>query len=248
MTGRTLLLAGGHTRYSMLRLVRAGMGLTVVCALGAVALMVSLLADAELLSSPSELGAAVLAVALVATMVSALVHTVLVADESSRPGWVRYVGTLPGRHGTRTLGMLVAACVVGLLAALPVTALGLIQGADLAFGRWSWALLLMPVAALPGALLGLLVARIRPTRGRQAGTLLALLVLVIGAVVTTSGSPGWAQLASSVTPSSAASGMLTPLVTGGPFPIVQLALWTLWCLSLLCVLLTLERPHLRSLS
>lgn len=248
MTGRTILLAGGHTRYCVLRLVRAGMGLTVLCALGAVALMVTLLANSDLLSSPPELAAAVLAVALIATMVSALVHTVLVADESSRPGWVRYVGTLPGRHGTRTMGMLVAACLVGMLAALPVTALGLLQGVELEVGRWTWALLLMPVSALPGALLGLLVARIRPIRGRQVGTVAALLVLVVGALVTVGGMPGWAQALSSVTPTSAASHVLAPVITGGPIPAVDVALWTAWCLILLCLLLTLERPHLRSQS
>ena len=234
-----------HARYTVLRLVRAGGGLTLLPALGAVALLVLVLARQD--ASGASRGSAVLTVALLAATASTLVHTVLLAADARQHAWDEYLNTLPGYRWTRTLTFLLATCVVGMLAALPVAFMGVVQASEPDAAGWS-SLLLVPVAALPGLLLGLLLARIRTVRHRRLSTGGVLVVLTAGALVAVGHwLPGWAELLSRLTPTFAASRTLIPIMNHEPFSTPHLVLWVFWCLTPLLVLSSLERHRLRSL-
>lgn len=236
-----------HARYTVLGLVRAGGVLTVLSALGALGLLVLVFAHQGTASGTSRIST-MLGVALLAATASMMVHAVLLAGDTRRRAWDQYLNTLPGHRWTRPLTFLAATCVVGMLAAVPVAFLGLMHGARPDVAGWFWMVLLVPVAAVPGLLLGLLVARISSVRRRQVSTAMVLLVLTAGALVAVgSRLPAWAEPLSTLTPTFAASRTLMPLVNHEPLSAPHLLMWVFWCLTLLVVLSTLERHRHRSL-
>lgn len=244
---RLVQLPCRHVRYTVLGLVRVGSGLTALSALGALALLVLVPAHQGAASGAGR-ASTVLGVALLAATVSTMVHTVLLAGDTRRRAWDQYLNTLPGHRWPRTLTSLTATCVVGTLAAVPVAFLGLMQGADPDLASWGRLALLVPVAAVPGLLLGLLVVRIGSLRRRRACTAVILLVLTAGALVAVgSRLPDWAELLSTLTPTFAASRALMPIVSHEPLSAPHLAIWVFWCLTPLVVLSTLERHRHRSL-
>lgn len=242
-----LALPYQHARYTVLGLVRAGGGLTVLAAIVALGLLVAVFAQPDVVANTGH-GSAVLGVALLAATASTLVHTVLVAGDARWHAWDQYLTTLPGYRWTRGVTFLLATCVVGMLAALPVTFMGLVQSSRPDAASWAAMVLLVPVAALPGLLLGLLLARIRSVRRRQISTGTVLLVLTGGALLAVgSWMPDWAELVSGLTPTFAASRTLMPVLDHQPLSAPHLAMWVFWCLTPLLVLSTLDRHRIRSL-
>lgn len=234
-----------HIRHTMLALIRAGGGPTVVSTLAALGLLVPVVGRQGAEGEGSSMSAA-LALALLAATASTMVHTVVLVCDPRRLVWEQYLTLLPGYAWSRRLAFIVAACVLGLLAALPVTLLGLVHETRPDAATWSVLMALIPVAAVPGLLLGLLLAEIRSVRGRRMTTAVLLLALTSGALVAVgSHLPSWAQLLSRFTPTFAASRTLIPVMNQEPLSTPHLGLWVLWCLCLLSALVVLHRHRHR---
>lgn len=177
-----------------------------------------------------RLGVVVPGVMAVAVMSTALTSQAIATAFDRRAGVLRLLATTPLRRGGLLAGKVVAVALVELAQVVVLGGVGAALGwrPDLAGLPWALAALVLGTAAF-GALGLLLAGTLRAEAVLATANLLWVLLLVGGAVlVPASLTPGPLAELAPLLPSGALGGALRAALSGGPAPVLALAVLAAW--------------------
>jgi ABC-2 type transport system permease protein len=165
----TLRLAAVHGKYQLLETMRVPIAIISALAFPALALLFFVVPQEVVAANPLYATQAVVSLSVFAVMSNALFSFGLgIAEDREKP-WDPYLRTLPAPGVSRVLGYVFSTGLIGLVAVLPVIAIGgLFTAAEASVGGIVGGVLAIIVSALPFMLIGVCVGYSLPAKAAIA--------------------------------------------------------------------------------
>lgn len=165
----TMKLAITHSKYSLLETVRVPIAVIGSLVFPALALLFFVVPQRVVAENPNYATQAVISLAVFAVMSNSLFSFGLNISEDREKPWDPYLRTLPVSGMSRVLGYLFSNGLMGLVAILPVIAIGaLFTAAEAPVWRIVLGLLALAASAIPFMLIGICVGYSMPSKAAIA--------------------------------------------------------------------------------
>lgn len=221
-----------HAKYGLLETVRIPMALIGSLVFPALALLFFVVPIPEVAADPVYATQAVISMAVFATMTNSLLSFSLTIADSREKPWDPYLRTLPAPGIARVLAHVFSTGALGLVALVPVVAIGVIfTAAEAPLWRILVGLVAVFVSALPFMFLGTALGYLLPMKAAIAVVQIIMFAFAFigGLFMPTQLFPGWLEVASRFFPSRQARDFVVWAVQGGTLEWwvwVGLVVWT----------------------
>lgn len=231
-----------HAKYQLVETVRVPMAVFGTFAFPTLGLLFFVVPQRMISDNPEYATQAVIAMSVFAVMVNALFNFGLTISEAREKPWDPYLRTLPAPGLARVLALILSVGLMGIIAILPVIAVGgLLTSAEASPLRILAGVVALAVAALPFLLAGAVIGYAMPFKAAMAVIQLVMFGFAFlgGLFLPPVLFADWLDAISKFTPSRQARDLVIWAVQGGELSWwvwVGLAVWTL-VLLLLALLL-----------
>lgn len=214
-------LTGVHAKYLLVENFRIPMAVIGTFAFPTLALLCFVAPQRQVAENPVWATDAVISLAVFAVMANQLFSFGLgIAEDREKP-WVPYLRTLPAPAIVRTLAHVLSTGALGLAAIVPVIVVGaIVTEATASLGGVLLGLLALAVAALPFALIGIVIGYGLPSKAAIAVTQIVMFAMAFlgGLFLPPAMFPGWLDVLSRFTPARQGRDLVVWAVQGGELP------------------------------
>ena len=231
-----------HARYQFIETIRVPMAVIGTLVFPALALVFFVVPQRAVAENPVYATQAVISLAVFAVMVNALFGFGLAIAESRGKPWDPYLRTLPAPGPARVLALMLSTGTLGLLAVIPVIAVGgLLTAAEASPARIVAGFIALAIAAIPFMLIGIAIGYAMSFTVAMAVIQIAMFALAFigGLFLPPLLFPQWLDVISRFTPARQARELVIWAVEGGTLQWwvwVGIIAWTAVSLALALVL------------
>ncbi|WP_224760484.1 ABC transporter permease [Salinibacterium sp. ZJ450] len=165
----TIRLAAVHAKYSLLETMRVPIAVIGALVFPALSLLFFVVPQKAVAGDPVFATQAVISMSVFAVMANSLFNFGISISEDREKPWDPYLRTLPVPGMSRVLGYVFSIGLMGIVAILPVIAIGaLFTEAEASVGRIALGLLALATSALPFMLIGICIGYSMPAKAAIA--------------------------------------------------------------------------------